>query len=266
ARAEDFIIGVGGDDERALGEVREGEQHGRSMLPGRAESRNRGGILPAMTASFPTGHLPCDCHYDPAPSKRIVITGGPGAGKTAVLEAARHALCGHAALLPEAASLVFGGGFPRTDGIPSRWAAQRTIFRVQSELERLAIEEARYAVILCDRGTLDSLAYLPGDPEPFLSDLGTSHAAEMAHYAAVIHLDTPEVAGRYNHQNPLRIETPAEAMAINARIAEIWSGHPNRVVISQNENFLAKIIKAITAIHRELPECCRKSVQTQAPD
>lgn len=44
---------------------------------------------------------------------RVVLTGGPGAGKTAVLELVRRAVCRHVRVLPEAASVVYGGGFPR---------------------------------------------------------------------------------------------------------------------------------------------------------
>jgi uncharacterized protein (DUF2249 family) len=47
--------------------------------------------------------------------RRIVLTGGPGAGKTAVLELFRAAVCEHVNVLPEAAGIVFGGGFPRDD-------------------------------------------------------------------------------------------------------------------------------------------------------
>jgi len=38
----------------------------------------------------------------------VVLTGGPGAGKTAFLEIARRNFCEHIAVLPEAASIVFG--------------------------------------------------------------------------------------------------------------------------------------------------------------
>jgi len=41
------------------------------------------------------------------PSPRIVVTGGPGAGKTAVLEIARRELA-HVEILPEAATIVRG--------------------------------------------------------------------------------------------------------------------------------------------------------------
>jgi adenylylsulfate kinase-like enzyme len=64
------------------------------------------------THPFEVGETPCTCvehHHEP---KLIVVTGGPGAGKTALLEVARKALCSHVALLPEAATILFGGGFP----------------------------------------------------------------------------------------------------------------------------------------------------------
>lgn len=53
------------------------------------------------------------------PPRRIVLTGGPGAGKTAVLEMMRKTLCEHVVVVPESAGIVFGGGFPRGDGSTS---------------------------------------------------------------------------------------------------------------------------------------------------
>ncbi len=45
----------------------------------------------------------------------------------------------------------------------------------------------------------------------------------------MIHLRTP-FAG-YNHQNPLRTESDAEARAIDDRIAALWFTHPHRYEI-----------------------------------
>lgn len=53
----------------------------------------------------------CECN-DVHKRKRIVLTGGPGAGKTALLELIRQSFCAHVKVLPEAASIIFGGGFP----------------------------------------------------------------------------------------------------------------------------------------------------------
>jgi len=82
----------------------------------------------------------CDCNELHA-RRRIVLTGGPGAGKTAVLELIRQTFCVHVKVLPESAGIIFGGGFPRRNGIDLRKAAQRAIFYVQRELETAADTE-----------------------------------------------------------------------------------------------------------------------------
>jgi hypothetical protein len=51
-----------------------------------------------------------DCNCDQIHQRRkIALTGGPGAGKTAVLELVRQYFCRHMELLPEAAGILFGG-------------------------------------------------------------------------------------------------------------------------------------------------------------
>ena len=119
--------------------------------------------------------------------RRIVVTGGPGAGKTAVLELIRHSFCRHVSVLPESASILFGGGFPRTDKASDRRAAQRAIFYVQRELERAADEADSPAIVLCDRGTVDGAAYWPG-PDSFWEGLETTREAQVARYQTVVHL------------------------------------------------------------------------------
>ncbi|HEX7700307.1 MAG TPA: hypothetical protein VF403_06295, partial [Kofleriaceae bacterium] len=74
-------------------------------------------------------------HFVEAGVLAINLMGSPGAGKTAVLELVRRSLCEHVHVVREAASVVFGGGFPRTAELEPRRAAQRAIFYVQRELE-----------------------------------------------------------------------------------------------------------------------------------
>jgi predicted ATPase len=181
------------------------------------------------------------------------LTGGPGAGKTAVLELIRQAFCEHVVVLPEAAGIVFGGGFPRTQHEVVRRAAQRAIYHVQRELES-ATEASQPAVILCDRGTVDGFAYWPGSDDFYLQ-VGTTRDAELARYHTVIHLRTaPD--GAYNYSNPLRVESPAEARAIDDRILLAWQNHPHRVVIEAEDDFLTKAANTIDVIKREVPGCC----------
>jgi predicted ATPase len=197
----------------------------------------------------------CGCHARHKP-RLVVLTGGPGAGKTAVLEIVRRHFCEHVVVLPESASMLFAGGFPRLPSRHARCAAQRAIFHVQRELEAIAIAEEHAAVVLCDRGTLDGLAYWPAPAESFFQDLATTRKVEFARYAAVIHLRTPTSEDGYNHQNPLRIESQRQARAIDARILDAWDGHPRRVLIPSTHDFVDKAVRAIAAIEAEIPECC----------
>ncbi len=206
----------------------------------------------------------CDCTKPSHVPRLVALTGGPGAGKTAVLETIRRELCEHVLVLPEAASIVFGGGFPREKALPYRRAAQRAIFHVQRELERSAIESQRAAVILCDRGTVDGVAYWPEDDDSFWVETGTTHADELARYAAVIHLRTPPADQGYNRRNPLRIEDAREAAAIDERIARAWAGHPGRVVVPSNHDFLVKVQTAIALVRAQVPECCRSVARAPA--
>lgn len=182
----------------------------------------------------------------------VVLTGGPGAGKTAVLEVLRRNFGEQVEILPEAASILFKGGFPRNGDEVHRRSAQRAIYFVQRELERVVLELGTHQVALCDRGTLDGLAYWPGDPAGFWRDTSTSLEAELARYHAVIHLRTPP-ARNYNHKNPIRTETPSEAAAVDERILGVWASHPRRYIVESTTDFLDKIIRVMSIITAELP-------------
>ena len=197
---------------------------------------------------------PCACR-EPHPLRRVVLTGGPGAGKTAVLELIRQSLCEHVIVLPESASIVFGGGFPRIPREPVRRAAQRAIFFVQRELEAAA-ESTNPAIVLCDRGTVDGAAYWPG-PDTLWSSLGVSRTDELARYDTVIHLRTPSVRQGYDRANPLRVETAQDAVRVDERIALEWDGHPHVLVVLASDEFAAKATLAVDLVRAQLPTCCR---------
>ncbi len=183
----------------------------------------------------------------------VVLTGGPGAGKTALLEIARRTLGPRIAVLPEAASILFSGGFWRHSSIPGRKAGQRAIFHVQREQEQMVLDEQESSFVLCDRGTLDGLAYWPDDEQSFWRELGTQREAEFRRSHAVIHLRTPDASHGYNHQNPLRIEDAVKAQAIDERILSAWEGHPNRQIINSTDDFLLKVNIAMSLIQSFLP-------------
>lgn len=200
----------------------------------------------------------CGCTAEHA-SKRIVLTGGPGAGKTAVLELVHQLVCEHVVVIPEAASILFRGGFPRHGNNAQRAATQRAIFHLQHELESFADEADKAAILLCDRGTIDGAAYWPG-PDDLFAAVGTTRDAELVRYDVVIHLRTP-AAVAYNHKNPARIENAEEAAAIDARILDAWTGHPRRYVVDSTTDFLHKAGQALAILLDEIPACCRSHSQ-----
>lgn len=204
------------------------------------------------------GHAPCGCDHSGARPKFVVITGGPGAGKTALLGIAQQRFCHHVHILPEAASILFGGGFPRRTTVTAQQAMQRAIFHIQSELEVVASDTDDTCLVLCDRGTLDGLAYWPpeSDPATYFSDLNTNLERELARYTAVIHLRTPTKA-HYNHANRLRLESAHEANLIDERIVDVWRQHPNRVEIDDTQDFMTKVEHALTVIAGFVPPCCQ---------
>jgi predicted ATPase len=201
--------------------------------------------------------MPCECATSTHACRLVVLTGGPGAGKTAVLEIVRRAFCEHIVVLPEAATMIFGGGFPRHDTTAGQRAAQDAIFHVQRAMEWMVEEERRAAVALCDRGTLDGLAYWPGGMSEACTALGIDLKSELARYYAVIHLRTPTAESGYGHSNPVRTETAATAAALDARTLAVWEQHPRRVVIDSDKEFVRKIARAVAAIRDQVPSCCR---------
>lgn len=198
----------------------------------------------------------CTCDRSGHEPRLVVVTGGPGAGKTAVLELARRSLCEHVVVQPEAAGVVFGGGFPRRPTDHGRRAAQRVIWHAERQLEWLHQQELRAAVVLCDRGTLDGLAYWPGPPAELFAEMGTDASAELARYHAVVHMRTPAHAHGYNHENPLRTEDARAAREIDDHILELWSSHPDRTVIDEQSDFAVKAERALAAVTAHVPPCC----------
>lgn len=184
---------------------------------------------------------------------RVVLTGGPGAGKTAVLEVLRRTARPDVRVLPEAAGIVFAGGFPRRPSHAARACAQRAIQHVQVELETLALADDA-TLVLCDRGVIDGVAYWPGDEDSFFAGAHMPRQAALARYDLVVHLLVPgDDAGYDRLGNPMRIETAAEARAIDARITHAWRGHPRIVTIADTPDFATKLERAVSAVTAAYP-------------
>lgn len=181
--------------------------------------------------------------------KRIVLTGGPGGGKTTALDLIRREFAGKIASVPEAATMIFSGGVERSTNDSVLKAQQKAIFQLQKNLED--IQRATYpdCLILCDRGSLDGLAYWPDSDEDYFKQMNTSIEEEFARYDAVIFFETAAKSGEsIRSNNPIRNESEQAAIELDSKLQDIWSKHPNFNLISSSESFIRKVMFGIMTI------------------
>ncbi|OYZ23866.1 MAG: hypothetical protein B7Y39_03130 [Bdellovibrio sp. 28-41-41] len=178
---------------------------------------------------------------------KVAITGGPSGGKTTLIETLKKEFGSQIKVVPEAASILYSGGFPRKKSTLARIATQRAIYYTQQELEAIAIGESEKSILVFDRGSLDSIAYWPNDEDDFFKNIYSTKAKELARYDWVMHLDTASNEN-YDLSNPIRTETHTEALLLNEKIKMAWNGHPRRITIASDGDFLAKITKSIQVI------------------
>jgi predicted ATPase len=192
---------------------------------------------------------------------RIVLTGGPCAGKSTALVRLHRHLEGHNVkvyLVPEAATLLLGGGIVVKDAPLAHMVSfQRSIIRIQMALEEaftsFARVAARAAVLLCDRGVLDGGAYLPPQAwQELLTSEGIDEALlRESRYDAVVHLVTAAhgVEDCYGtHTNAVRYEDAAGAREVCDRLRRTWLGHPRLCVIDTHPDFEVKMHRVLCAV------------------
>ena len=84
---------------------------------------------------------------------RIVLSGGPGGGKTTAADLFRREIGDRVVIVPEAATILFEGGFPRSRDPVALKTTQTGIFHVQRHLEDVQASLYPGRSLLCDRGT-----------------------------------------------------------------------------------------------------------------
>jgi len=182
----------------------------------------------------------------------IVLTGGPGAGKTRILSIASARWARRVVAVPEAATQVYRQLRTRWSELDDdgRRDVQRRIYALQIEQERRLRELHPDRVLLLDRGTLDGAAYWPDGPEDYWRALGTSLQAELARYDAVIELQSCAALGAYDGSasNPWRSEQSSGAIALDERLRGLWRGHRNYHEIGACADFSKKLAAALALI------------------
>ena len=191
--------------------------------------------------------------------KKIVITGGPCAGKTTGLSLIQNAFSmrGYKVLIvPETATeLITGGVAPWTCGTNVEY--QKCQVQLQLTKERIfeyaaKTMDAERILIVCDRGALDNKAYM--NDEEFaevLRHVGTNEVELRDTYNAVFHLVTAAKGAEEFYttaNNAARYESVAEAAALDDRLIASWTGHPRLRIINNSSSFDDKMRRLIAEI------------------
>src|SRR5215469_9071765 len=195
---------------------------------------------------------------------KVVLTGGPCAGKTSCQRAIREQFGEYVITAPEAATLVLGSGFPppgheRIHCPGDEWVQsfQGAILSIQqaveASFERLA-QNCRVRLLVCDRGVLDGAAYWPGGREAFLRHFGHTLEDCFARYQSVLHLQSlaeshPHLYGPAG--NIIRYEDGTDALRVERAVRAAWEGHPGLIVVSgemELQDKIARVIEHIRAL------------------
>ncbi|MBC8107311.1 MAG: ATP-binding protein [Anaerolineae bacterium] len=163
--------------------------------------------------------------------QRIVLTGGPGAGKTVVSHRLAAAHPERFALVPEAATQVYDALQTRWDrlDLEGRRDVQRKIYQLQVDQEDRTADANPDKILLLDRGTIDGAAYWPEGPDEYWRDVQSTPERELKRYDAVIWLETSAALGLYDGDNSnfCRFEDPTAAIESGKLLLLLWGTHPN---------------------------------------
>ena len=195
---------------------------------------------------------------------RIVLTGGPAAGKTTlisrILKEFKQEDGWRVITIPETATeLISGFGIKPFGNCMSMLKFQDFVIADQIHKEKLALWAAEVVpekdvLVIYDRALMDDKAYI--SDEEFAATLagfdGRTEKTVLAGYDAVLHLVTCAKGAEFAYDlgNEARTESIEYAREMDDRTLRAWSGHPNLRIIDNAINFEDKINRAIREIYR----------------
>lgn len=201
--------------------------------------------------------------------KKIVLTGGPCAGKTtALVKVIEHftSLGYKVFTIPEVPTMFTQSGMNYlTKNEKFFFEGEKATFLTQIELEdsfsRMAETLDQPVIIVCDRGTMDISTYLSADFwNRIISEQGYSNTQLRERYDAVLHLvSAADGAEQYytTANNAQRLEKADEAglqiaRELDKKIVSAWKGHPHLRVINNHEDFENKLNRVLKEISNVL--------------
>ena len=196
---------------------------------------------------------------------RIVLTGGPCAGKTSALELIVDHFTnkGYKVFtIPEMPTLFTQSGMNYlTKNKDFFYEGEKATLEMQLTFEDrftlMAKTLDRPCLIVCDRGTMDISAYMTEDMWNHLMELaGTTSESLRRRYDAVLHLTTTACGSEEFYTtstNAQRYEQANEegmriARELDRKVYEAWTGHQYMKVIDNQEYFSQKAQKVVEEI------------------
>lgn len=197
---------------------------------------------------------------------KIVLTGGPCAGKTTALSRIEEYFTdlGYKVLIvgESATELIKGGARPFGQNALDLPFFQDAILTYQlnkeDTYEYLAsgYDEDSKCIIIYDRGAMDNSAYVEAEVfDTILAKKGLSRLSLMDRYDMVIHLVTAADGAEDFYtleNNATRTETKDEAIELDHKTMRAWCGHNNLKIIGNETSFEEKLNKVIDNIHNLL--------------
>ena len=214
---------------------------------------------------------------------RIVLTGGPAAGKTTlisrILKEFKQEDGWKVITIPETATdLISGFGLGPFPGCMSMEEFQYFVISDQLHKEQLALKGAETVpeekvLIIYDRAIFDDRAYITQEQfEKTLSFFGKTPEEIMSGYDAVLHLVTCAKGAEfaYNFGNAARYENLDAAREKDDMTLQAWSSHPRVSVIDNSVDFEDEINRAIARIHEiigeSVPDVSKSKYLISMPD
>lgn len=204
--------------------------------------------------------------------KKIVLTGGPCAGKTtALVKIMEHfSSIGYKVfIIPELPTLFLQAGMDYlTDNKELFYEGEKATLEMQIALEDKFLQMAKSVkqpvLIVCDRGTMDISAYMnPVLWNQIISDAKMNNEMLRSRYDAVLHLVSAADGAEQFYTiatNNKRTEGIELARILDKKVIQAWSEHPHLRVINNHEDFETKLERVLQEISDVL-EIPRQAVE-----